>query len=538
MSKKQSFIKGAMILIVANAISKVLGAVFKIPLTYILEEEGMAIFNTAFSVYITIMSFVISGMPLAISKLVAEEVAFNRTNSVRKIVRVSLVLLSILGILGTLIMYFGASVFALAMNDPKSIYAMQLIAPSIFFVAIGVAYKSYYQGTQNMTPTAVSQVIEAVIKLVVGFAFSIVLAKYVMEITACGAIMGVTIGEIIATAVLMMMYKPEKTGHDKKLMPTRKILKNLFLIAVPMLFAATVSSVVSFIDVALVRNQLQKVVFDAQTIVPFLTQYASHTSIFDTLQSTMRITADGARWLYGAYSGYALTIFHLPTGIMGAFCTSILPVIAGAMAVGNRKRAGYTMNIAIRLTILITLPCAVILYLFSDSILYTLFHNTASSLLLKTLAPCVVMVCISQLCTASLQASGKIMTPFWYALACAGIKLAGNFFLIPIARFNIQGAVISSNLCYLMEMIFGLYFVHKQFGMNISMGNMIIKPIIATVGMGAGMYMLYEPFCMMLGGDTLGFCASLGFGGILYLLLLILTNSISVREIRSLKQRL
>lgn len=538
MNQKQSFIKGAMILIAANAISKILGAVFKIPLTYILQEEGMAIFNTAFSVYITVMSFIVSGMPLAISKLVAEELAFGRASSVRKIVRVSAILLSILGVAGTLAMYFGAPLFSLAMNDPKAVYAMRLAAPSIFFVALGVAYKSYYQGSQNMIPTAVSQVIEALIKLVVGFGLSVLLAKYAMEITACGAIMGVTIGEIIATAILMMLYSPPKKIKGETKLSNRKIIKCIFVIAVPMLFASTVSSVISFIDVALIRNQLQKVVFDADSVIPFLTQYASHTHIFDTLQDTLKITADGARWLYGAYSGYALTIFHLPSGIMGAFCTSILPVIAGAMAVGNRKRAGRTMELAIRITVLLTLPCAVIMYIFADPILYLLFHNTASSLLLKTVSPCIIMVCISQLCTAAMQASGKIMTPFWYALICSVIKLLGNIFLIPIARFNIQGAVISSNICYFIEMLFSLYFVRKYFGIRFAFFNMAVKPAAATLCMGAVMYLIYEPLCMMTGVDMAGFALTVLFGGLTYLLLLMATNAITMQEIKSMRKRM
>jgi stage V sporulation protein B len=534
---KQSFVKGAMILMIANAVSKILGAVFKIPLTYILQEEGMAIFNTAFSVYVTVLSFIISGMPLAISKLIAEELALGRASSVRRILRVCLILLGVFGIIGTLTLYFGATAFAHVMNDNKAVFAIRLISPSIFFVAIGTVYKSYYQGAQNMIPTAVSQVVEAFIKLAVGFSLSYALAKYAVEITATGGIMGVTIGEIIATAILMMMYAPPKSQKHEKTISNRQILASIFAVAVPMLFASAVSSVVSFIDVALVRNQLQKVVFTEQSLIPFMTQYGSHTHVFDALSKTLTITADGARWLYGAYSGYALTIFHLPSGIMGAFCVSILPVIAGAFAVGNKTRAARTLSVALRLTVLLTLPCAVIMYMFSDEILYLLFHNTASSLLLKTVAPCVVMLCISQLCVASLQASGKIMLPFFYTLASTAVKLMGNIFLIPIAQLNIQGAVISANICYLIEMLCGLYFVHKRFELNLGFLNLILKPAFAATCMTAILLLCRNPLYIMFNSNIAAFI-TMAVGGIGYILILLLLRAVSYEEIRNLRKRL
>lgn len=536
--KKQSFVKGAMILMIANAISKILGAVFKIPLTYILHEDGMAIFNTAFSVYIMVLSFIVSGMPLAISKMVAEEIALNRKSSVKRIIRVSTILLSILGIIGTLIMYFGAGVFARAMNDMKAVYAIQCISPAVFFVAVGVVYKSYYQGSQNMIPTAVSQVIEAIIKLGVGYVLASYLCVFSMEVTASGAILGVTIGEVLATAILIMMYRPEKCDKKEKAMSTKKILKNIFCIAVPMIFAASVSGVISFIDTAVIRNMLQKVVFEEKDIFDFMIRYGPYTNVFDDLKDTMKITADGARWLYGAYSGYALTIFHLPTGIMGAFCSSIFPVIAGAMAVGNKFRVGYTISLAMRIIFLITLPCAVVIFVFAEPMLDVLFNNTASALLLKTVAPCLIFLCVSQLCTASLQASGKIMTPFLYSFLSSIIKLIGNIVLIRIPQLNIQGAVISTNICYFFEMMLALYFTKKYLCFNIDVVNMILKPVISTIVMGIVMYLVYTPMCIIFVKELLALGATLCLGAITYLLMLGMTSAVSLKEIKTFRKHI
>lgn len=132
--KKQSFIMGAVILMIANAVSKILGAVFKIPITYILNEEGMAVFNTAFEVYIMFLAVIISGVPFAISKVIAEYDSKQEYSKIRKTVRVSTVFLAIIGIVGSLVLYFGASFFALAMKEEKAVYAIKMISPSIFLL--------------------------------------------------------------------------------------------------------------------------------------------------------------------------------------------------------------------------------------------------------------------------------------------------------------------------------------------------------------------------------------------------------------------
>ena len=212
--KSESFFKGTLILISANAISKILGAILKIPLTYILGEQGMAIYQTSFSVYIMVLSLITSGLPFALSRYISQEYTLKRYGNIRFAAKFSLLAMAILGFLGSLIMFLGADFFALSMKDPKATFAIKAISPSVFFVALGCVYKSCYQGYACQTPTAISQVIEALVKLVAGFMLASAFSIFSVTYASGAAIFGVTIGEAIATLVLFLFYIPSYNEYD------------------------------------------------------------------------------------------------------------------------------------------------------------------------------------------------------------------------------------------------------------------------------------------------------------------------------------
>lgn len=502
--KKQSFITGALILMIANAVSKILGAVFKIPLTYILREEGMAVFNIAFEVYIMFLSFIISGLPFAISKLVAESNSRGEYGRTHKIVRVSAILLTIIGTVGSLALYAEAPFFALAMKEEKAVYAIQMISPSIFFVALGTAYKSYYQGVSNMIPTAISQVTEAIVKLAAGYYLAVLFLNYGVERTAGGAIMGVTAGEIVATAILMLMYIFEKKKvYIKTTDSTKEILKDLLSVALPLLCASVVSNAINVADTTLIRSRLLDGGF----------------------------SADEARFLYGAYTGYALTVFHLPVGILGTLGVSILPVIAGAIAVNNMKKAQIATDIGIRLAVMLSLPCGVVMYTMSSEILSVLFHNSASADMLMAVAPCAVMMCVTQITASILQSAGKIMLPFFTALAGSAVKLSLSWYLIAIPEINIYGSAISSNAAYIVLMILNLIAIRRYLCLKLNIMEIIIKPAAAAAIMFIVIRLLKEPVSALCGG-IIGFAAVCALSCLAYALMLFTTNAVSIGEVR------
>lgn len=532
MLKKQSLVKGTVILMTANAISKILGAIFKIPLTYLLKEDGMAIYNTAFNVYIMILSFIISGMPLAISKIIAEESERGNSENIKKIMNVSTLLLGISGLIGSIILWFGADFFAYAMKEPKAFFCLRFIAPAIFFVAIGTAYKSFYQGFSSMTPTAISQVIEAFIKLIAGFGLALYYSKLAAEYTAAAAIMGVTTGEIIATFILFILYIPHHLSFSKKtsLLPTKKIIRSIMIIAIPSVVASVISGLINVIDITIIRRCLEAISFSPKSAESFLYRYCSYTDVFDKLLSTLKISADGSRWLYGAYSGYALTIFHLPIGILASLGVSIIPVIASALAVSNTKKVNTCINAATKITLLICMPASLGIACFSEPIMSLLFKNTASAQMLQFLAPCLVFLALSQLFAAIANAGGSIIAPFIYSFIGAIIKIILNFVLIRNPYINMLGASISADISYFAVMILSYFGIKKQFRFKENLLKTAVKPFLCSAVAIGIMNIVYKPFIIIFRGEYFSFAMCGIIGAISYILALICSGTLNASD--------
>ncbi len=441
--KKQNFITGALILASANAVSKILGAVFKIPLSYILREEGMGIYSAAFSAYILALSPIVSGIPFAASKLTAEEIGHNRYGSAKTIAKLSTGLLMIVGAAISILLYVYADFFAGAMKDPKAALAIRAISPSVFLVAAGAGVKGVFQGTQNMIPTAASQVAESAIKLAAGYGLALLLANCSKEITAAGAISGVTVGELAATAFLIIMFVLENQGG--KSLEKRELFARLMGIAAPMTVIAVISGAMSAAETIIVRRQLSMLVFTPQTAEKFFMQYSPYTGEFDNVMRDLRLGTDGARWLWGAYSGYAMTVFNLPVGILATLSATLLPVIAGAEAAGDKERAARGIRTGLIITFLISVPCAALMMLMPETILGAVFRNTSSQRMLAALAPAVIPVSAGMICSSALQAKGRLWIPFINMTAAYILRTAAAVILCRNPEYHIMGAAIAAN---------------------------------------------------------------------------------------------
>ena len=534
MKNKDSFIKGTIILMFANTISKILGAIFKIPITYVLKEEGMAIFNTAMSAYSMVLSFIISGFPFALMQMVSKNHALNHFYEIKKSVKITTVILFFTSLLASITLFFFSDFFAYSMKDPKASYAIKAISPALFFVALATIYKSYFQGLSNMIPTAISQITEAIIKLFAGFLIALFLNDKLLEIKSAGAVFGITLGEIIATFILYVMFikSNKKLPQTTKNTNTKDIFFSLSRVAIPMLMCSCIFSMINLLDVATLRNCLLNIKFTPSNIDDFLIRYSSHTTVFDDILVTQKMSVDGARWLYGAYSGYALTIFHLPTGLIGALSSAILPLINASIAKNDRIGLNKTISDALLYTLLIVLPSSLILFAFSEEILYILFKNTASSHLLKALSPCLIFLCVGDIFTLILHSHKKIFEPFLYGVIALIIKILLNHILVPIPKLNILGTVISSGVAFLFIMVMNIHLVKRIVNFKIKAINIIIKPIISTFIMGIVLYLIKNPILMMFRNNIISLSICIFTSFVTYILSLLSFNTISLSSFK------
>ncbi len=536
MDEKNRFIKGTIILACANFIAKILGAFFKIPLTYILREEGMAIFNTASSVYSMFLTFVISGIPLASSRIISADTALGKPADAIKTVTVSKRLLLIISFFAWAILFFGANPLAIAMKDPEAGLAIKIISPSIVFVALGTAYKSYFQGTGCLVPTAISQVVEAFIRLLVGFVLALLFAKSSVGIAAAAASLGLTVGEIIATLILggvYLFYRLRTKGKSSKRF--KDICSSIMAVAIPMFICSVTLSALNMVDVATVRNQLLRINFTQQSANSFLLRYSSYTSIFDNLLQELKLSAQGARWLYGSYSGYALTVFHLPMGMIATMCVSILPLVAGNLAKNNLGAMRSACNTAINITLFLAVPASVLFFTSSNIILKILFHNTASAHMLSLVSPCLIFLCMSQLFNSIFHAAGRIYEPFIIQLLGIGLKLLGNIILIKIPILNIDGAIISSLVAYAFIMVLDGFMLYKMYGVSYSIKE-LLTPVLGAIPMYLVLRLTYTPILYIFSNNIIAFLINTIIGIFAYFLAVSLFSSSGIEFVKILRK--
>lgn len=500
--KKQGFIQGTVILMTANGISKILGAVFKIPLTYILKEEGMAVFNTAFQIYIMFLTFVISGFPFAISKTVAQ---VRNDSDRRAVVSISIKLLSVIGLCASVILFFFSDLFACALKEPSASSGIKAIAPSVFFVSLSTVYKGYYQGVSNMLPTAASQVAESIIRLGIGFGLAYYFRNCGSAAAAGGALGGVTAGEISSALLLLIIYTLHRKKINKnEIHKSSGMLRELIDVAIPLFFTSLMTNALSTVDTVVLRK-----------------------SLIDC-----GISASKASFLYGSCTGYALTVFNLPVGVLATLGVSIVPIIAGAVGRGDLKRASSFASRAVKLMIYLSLPCAVGLYFTADKVLELLFSNTSSAHILILYAPCIVFICTAQLCISILQASGSFGAPFWMMGICGLIKIFATKYFVSNPTVNIDGAPVSSCIHWIILCIMCIAAIHIKFKIRLNPSELIIKPAVCAFIMGIFMYLVKDSVFGFFSNVFLQTFVILGLSVIVYGMALFLTGAVKYKDFK------
>ena len=509
--KSQSFVEGALILMIANILVKVIGAVFKIPLNYLLGDEGMGYFGTSYTVYNWLFIIATAGMPVAISKMVAEAKAKGKNAEAHKIFTVSYRLLAIIGIVGFAFLFFGAEACASIMARPNAAKGIKALSPAILFVAIMSVYRGYFQGQQNMLPTAISEVCEALGKLVFGYGLAMLFISQGIEMAAAGAVFGVSAGGFLALASLAIIHFKNR----KKILPCSKsdtcskseftILKNLVKIAIPITIGASVFSLTSIIDAAMIMRRLQ---------------------------NAAGFSYDVANSLWGAYTGKSITMFNLVPTLITAISISIVPTISSAFAIKDSRKVQETTSSSLKITILLTAPCAVGMSILAGPILQLIFHSTTAQSTLSILAYAIVFVSLVSLTNAILQATGHAVTPVIHMVAGGIVKIIVNYFLVGYPSINIAGAPIGTILCYFVILVLNLISIKKIMNIKYDFVSLVLKPVISVIVMAIVVIAVYNITSVL--GNTISTILAIAVGGICYFAVLFMIGTINEDNIKML----
>ncbi len=554
--KSSKFIKGALILALANFLVKIIGAFFKVPLYELIGKEGSGIFNVAYQIYTFMFIIATAGFPIAVSKMVAESIARDDMYDARRVFETASILLGIIGLAGSVILYAFAEELANLLGNPDSELGIKVIAPAVFFVSLVSAYRGYFQGKQNMYPTAASEVIESSTKLILGLiAASVFVGMGVntalgvdfdfgtMEIasthtkmiySATGAILGVTAGTFLALILMMVIYyckeKAAKPISGRGIRTRRSIMKSLVLIAIPITIGASVSSLTSLVDLATIMNRLvvNPAVFDRYAeLFAAGTEFAA--SAAEEGWAGVTLLQKKANSLYGMYTGQAQTMFNLPLTIVVALSMSIVPAISTALAEKKPTDAHSITASVLRITMLFALPCAMGFFVLSEPILKVLYSDANASYLLQKLSGAVAFVALVSVSNAVLQAYGKVYVPVINMLIGGVVKVFMNYTLIPL--WGIDAAPIATTVCYGIIALLNVICIVKMLNVKLSFSYMATRPLTAAVIMGAAVLLVYSGLDRLMPNSRIVTILSIGIGALVYLAALIIVKGIKEEDI-------
>ena len=532
--KKQSFLGGAAILTAAVVIVKLIGAVYKLPLNNILGSVGKTYFDTAYLIYNFLMIFSTAGLPLAISKLTSQAHAQGRENQKRKIFSTSVWLFFILGLAGSLLMFFGAEQLAAFEENPMAAQAIRALAPAVFCVCLLACMRGYTQGQGNMKPTAISQVLEALCKVCIGLplawfilqkcretAISQQLAQSGsdgVEYVAAGAILGVTVGTILSLAFLIVYLVTHRSKTDGLDTPDSSgaIMKSVLAIGIPITLGNSALGIINLIDTKIVMGQLQNALLLSET---------------------------EAALLNGQYR-MAMDMPNMVASFVYPVTMSLIPFAAAAMAQKDTAKANSIISSAFRIIAILALPAGVGLSVLSTPIMRLLLPTQQEDALaagphLQILGIALVFICLMILTNAILQTYGKEKLPIFTVIAGGVTKIVMNYILVGNPDINIHGAPISTLCCYMVIVGLNLFFVWKYSPEKPRYLRIFLKPVAASVLMGAAAWAVHGFAARALAGHSAylanaaaTFCGILA-GVVVYAILVIALRILRAEDVQS-----
>ena len=482
--QRQNYMHGAAILTVGVIIMKVLGAIYKIPLGNILGDEGYSMFMGAYSIYNIFFTLATAGLPVALSRLVAEADAHGRVRQEEKTFRVALVTFAVMGVLFSFILFaFPNWLAANYLENPDAAMSIRAMAPAILLVCIVSAYRGYCQGNGNMIPTTVDEVLEVLFKVISGLLLASLLlrARKGLPMGSAGAILGVSIGSVISLAYMIWykrrhyselaaaytagVVKPTQPGDIDHADSAGKIVKDIFSIGIPIALGASIMAILNSVDSKLCMNRLQS---------------AAHFSYFE------------AKVLYGVY-GKAQTFFNLPAAFITPLTIAIVPAIAAAFARRDRREAAKITEDSLRISAVIALPMGVGLSVMSGPIMRGFYvgSHLSGPALLAIMGAASFFVCMLLMENAVLQASGREKYTMVTMIVGGLVKIAVNWILVARREINIYGAPIGTLVSYIVMCVLDYIFMTTTLERAPRPGRILAKPVLCSAVMGLAAAAVY-----------------------------------------------
>ena len=479
-------------------------------------SEGAGYYSSAYEIYAYLYVISTSGLPVALSLMVSRSRAKGRFSETKKIFEVAILVFIAIGLVFSVLMIAFASQLATFIKSPETTLCIISIAPTMLFICVSSCLRGYFQGYQLMAPTAVSQFIEALGKVAIGATLALwaIHREYPTYIVAAYAVLGVTFGVFLGMVFLYVrrFFFKEKQYNElmgaqiqpsSKKRSAKELLKEMFSIAIPITISSSVLSLTTIIDTLMVQRGLLK--------------YLNNIALVHTY--------------YGDYTTLVISMTNLPTILLYPIANALVPLITSAHEIGYREGEKKMRSFSMRVIVLIALPCALGMSVFSKQILSLMFKESSvanASSWLSVSAMAIIFLGIIAITNAYLNSAGHQKLPIISMIIGASVKLLGNYILLP--KIGMIGASISTVACYMIAAIFNIFFTLKYVGSLPDIKNTFVKPLLCTIPSIFAAIIVYFAVSLLISSKFIVILAIIT-AIFVYLVLVLKTKTVSEEEI-------
>ena len=516
-AKKQNFLHGAALLAMATAVVKVIGALYKIPLKMIIGDIGFSYFSVSYQIYSVLLMISTAGLPIAMSRMISRSSTLGQYGQVRQVYKVSRSIFLWLGIAGSAMMCLLCKPLADAMGYPDAWFAILCLGPCALLMCIMSYYRGFFQGQENMRPTSNSQMLEAVVKLVVGLTAAFAVMKFAdsRSLAAGAAILGVTVSCLVSVMYLMGKFRPAYG----RLPQTRETVsgfgetaKELLKIAVPITIGSVGLNLLTLLETGIYTNRLVDLIETDRYTLPLVESLRQE--LLAEGVALEKLSSNVAASLNGIYS-FGQTLFNMPGSFIVPITVSIIPAITAQLTLKKEEEVRGVEESAARITGLLCWPCAVGLCLLASPIMSVLGgyrdeRNGLATQIMMLLGASVLPYGIILYTNAVLQAHGKAHVPVINMLACGVAKLAVVYILAGNPYIGILAAPVCTLICYIAIAVLNILCIRKLVPQKPRLLRNLFLPFLSAALMGAFVFATY--YAMQ---NWLGIQMSTGMGALL-----------------------
>nr|WP_303243817.1 polysaccharide biosynthesis protein [uncultured Cellulosilyticum sp.] len=532
-NNKQGLMKGAMILSIGVLVSRIIGMLYRIPIRNILGDDGNSLYGVAYTVYAMILTLTAIAIPGALSKLIAERKAAGAHREAQRVFHIALIYCLAGAFILALGMWFGAEWIQTNFfpSQPGVVLPIRALAPTVMIATTLAVMRGYFQGNEEMTPTAISQVIEQIVNVIFSVLLASILVKTSLVYGATGSALGTGAGAIAGFIVLMLMYKKKRPSIKKDIAQsveytyesTGIILKQILGMMIPVIISTSIFSIMTFIDQSMISKYLPKAVDilrsqNALSLVP-----VAGAAMMETQQVVSELSGQMS-YQYG-------TFMNIPASLVMQLGLAAVPAIAAASSVGDFKEIRKKTKLILKVGMLLATPCAVGFILYAKPIFLLLHGDTAGSEVLMQGAIGILVIALAQLSAGILQGMTMQRIPTINAIIACGIKVIINIIFLQIPALNIFGFIHSTTICYLIYAVLNIVYLCKALKMKLNWNKLIVRPAISAALMGAISYPIYIGITMIGLSDKLAIIIIMPVAAIIYFLVGIVTKTITKSDL-------